>query len=338
MAKNKKGKKSAVGKVFLTIGIIVSMVLGSLVATAKYQMEDKMSLMNRKESESLDKIDISKYDTVSDSEVINILLVGGDKNVDEQGNSDADRRSDSMMIATLDMKHKKLKVTSVMRDLYVEIPGHGMRKLNSAYALGGIGLLYETLAKNFGVKMDGYAEVNFDAFVDVINSVGGVEATLSETEAKHLNSTNYIRRKKFRNVTVGTQMLNGYQALGYCRIRHGKRLPNGKYPPVLTPSGLGDDYGRVERQRNVIQALVKKLKSMSLNEWMELIEVIMPNVKTDLKDDEIYSYILAVVKMGTTEVHQYRIPIDGSYTSDGSYLTPDLEKNKSALHNFIYKK
>lgn len=338
----KKRKKSVAGKVFLLIGVILSMVVGSMAATAKYKIDSKMGLINRDSEGSLEKVDISKYDTVSDSEIINILLVGGDKNADEQNKASANRRSDTMMIATLDMKHKKLKVTSLMRDMYVEIPGYGMRKLNAAYSLGGIRLLYETIAKNFGIKVNGYAEVNFDAFVDVINAVGGVEATITESEAENLNTTNYIKRKKFRNLTVGKQVLNGYQALGYCRIRHGKWNGYG-YPAVYTASGKANDYGRTERQRLVIDALVKKLKSMSLNEWMQLIDVVLPNIKTDLKDDEIYSYMLAVVKMGTTEVDQYNLPVQGAYTEQeiagqGSCLVVDLAKNKSSLYNFIYKK
>ncbi len=338
----KKRKKSVAGRVFLVIGIIFSMAVGSMAATAKYNMDSKMGLINRDSDDSLEKVDISQYETISDSEIINILLVGGDKNVDEQNKANANRRSDTMMIATLDMKHKKLKVTSLMRDMYVEIPGHGSRKLNAAYSLGGISLLYETIVKNFGIKMDGYAQVNFDAFVDVINAVGGVEANITESEAEHLNTTNYIKRKKFRNLEVGKQVLNGYQALGYCRIRHGKRTAYG-CPAVYTASGKADDYGRTERQRLVIEALVKKLKSMSLNEWMELVEVVLPNIKTDMKDDEIYSYMLAVVKMGTTEVNQYSLPIQGGYTSQelpvvGQCLVPDIPKNKAALHNFIYKK
>ncbi len=341
MAKKKKQKKKVAGKVFLVIGIIFSMVAGSGLATAKYSTDGKLGMLNFDESGSLDKVDISKYDTVSDSEIVNILLVGADKNPDEQNTNGAERRSDSMMIATLDMKHKKLKVTSLMRDMYVEIPGNGSQKLNAAYSFGGIQLLYETIVKNFGVKMDGYVEVNFDAFVDVINAIGGVEATLTESEAVNLNDTNYIKRKKFRNVTVGKQVLNGYQALGYCRIRHGK-WKNGHYPAVLTASGKGDDYGRAERQRLVMQALLKKLKSMSPSQWMDVIDVILPNIKTDLKKDDIYSYIFAVVKMGTTDLSQYSLPIQGGYTSQNiggqDCLVPDLQKNREALETFIYKK
>lgn len=307
----------------------------------QYRMNGSISLMNFDSKDSLDKVDISKYDIVSDSEVINILLVGADKNLDEQDSEGAARRSDSMMIATLDMKNKKLKVSSLMRDMYVPIPGHGSQKLNAAYSLGGIKLLYETIVSNFGIKMDGYAEVNFDAFVEVINAVGGVEATLTESEAENLNDTNYIKRKKFRNVKVGKQILNGYQALGYCRIRHGKRK-NGRYPAVLTASGKGDDYGRAERQRLVVQALFNKLKSMSITKWMELVDVILPNVKTDLKKDDIYSYIRTVVWMGTTDIVQFSLPIENGYTSQSingqDCLVPDINKNKEALLNFINKK
>lgn len=338
--KNKSGKKRVVGKVFLVIGILISMAVGSMAATAQYRVSGSLNLLNYDKTNSLDKVDVSKYDTLSDSEIVNILLVGADKNLDEQNAGGAARRSDSMMIATLDMKHKKLKVTSLMRDMYVEIPGHGSRKLNAAYSLGGIKLLYETIAKNFGIKMKGYAEVNFDAFVDVINAVGGVEATLTESEAVNLNDTNYIKRKKFRNVKVGKQVLNGYQALGYCRIRHGK-WKNGHYPAVLTASGKGDDYGRAERQRLVIQALLKKVKSMSINKWLELVDIILPNVKTDLDEDEIYSYLMAIVKMGTTELKQYSLPIQNGYTSQKingeDCLVPDLEKNKKALKKYIFE-
>lgn len=338
--KNKSGKKRVVGKVFLVIGIIISMAAGSMLAAAQHEVNGSLNLLNFDKKNSLDKVDVSKYDTVSDSEIINILLVGADKNLDEQNTGGAARRSDSMMIATLDMKHKKLKVTSLMRDMYVDIPGYGSRKLNAAYSLGGIKLLYETIAKNFGIKMKGYAEVNFDAFVEVINAVGGVEATLTESEAVNLNDTNYIKRKKYRNVKVGKQVLNGYQALGYCRIRHGK-WKNGHYPAVLTASGKGDDYGRAERQRLVIQALLKKVKSMSPAKWFDLVDIILPNVKTDLDKDDIKSYLMAVVKMGTTELKQFSLPIQNGYTSQKingeDCLVPDLPKNRGRWRNLFLK-
>ncbi len=164
MGKTKAGKGKIVARVFLVIGILLSMTAGSGLAYVKHTGDKMLGLMNYDKSNKVSGMDLSKYALDSDTEIVNILLVGADKNLDEQ-DKDVERRSDSMMIATLDIKHNKLKLTSLMRDMYVDIPGYGGYKLNAAYSFGGIKLLYKTLAKNFGIKLDGYVEVNFDAFV-----------------------------------------------------------------------------------------------------------------------------------------------------------------------------
>ena len=333
-------KTRRVGRVFLVIGLLLSMTTGSALAYVKYTSDSMLALMNYDKSGSISGLDLSQYRLDSDTDVVNVLLVGADKNNDEQ-NQNVERRSDSMMIATLDVKHSKLKVTSLMRDMYVEIPGYGGNKLNAAYSYGGIKLLYKTLAQNFGIKMDGYVEVNFDAFVNVIDQLGGIEVNLTKSEASNLRTTNYIKRKKYRNVKVGKQTFNGYQALGYCRIRHGKRLPNGRYPGVYTASGKGDDYGRTERQRLTIQAILKKVKQQSAQELISLAEVLMPNVKTDIPKEKIYSYLMTVFQMGTTKLNQYSIPVEGTFTSQSirgqQCLVPDLTTNRMALKKFIFK-
>lgn len=339
MAKKKRRGK-VVGKVFFVLGLILSISIGSMAATVVHKGDTMLGLINYDEENSLSTMDLSKYKLDKDTEIVNILLVGADKNADEQNQKGAERRSDSMMIATLDIKHSKLKITSLMRDMYVTIPGYGGNKLNAAYSFGGITLLYETIAENFGIQMDGYAEVNFDAFVNVIDKLGGIEVTLTESEAKNLNDTNYIKRKKYRNLKVGTQVINGYQALGYCRIRHGKRQADGRYPGVYTASGKGDDYGRTERQRLTMQAILKKVKTLSPMELLELAEVILPNIKTDISKKMIYTYLMTVIQMGTTELKQFSVPIEGGFTSQtingGQCLVPDLPANKSALKKFIF--
>ncbi len=333
----KKSRGKIIGRVLLVLGLIMSMTMGSAAAVVVHRGDAMLDLINYDDQDTLSSVDLSRYKLDKDTDVVNILLVGADKNNDEQ-DKDVDRRSDSMMIATLDVKHNKLKITSLMRDMYVQVPGHGGRKLNAAYSFGGIKLLYETIADSFGISMDGYAEVNFDAFVNVIDELGGIEVTLTESEAKHLNSTNYIKRKKYRNVKVGKQVINGYQALGYCRIRHGKRQADGKLPGVYTASGKGDDYGRTERQRLTMQAILKKVKALSPE---ELAEVVMPNITTDVSKKKIYTYMMAVIQMGTTELHQSVIPIEGAFTSQSikgeECLVPDLAANKSALKKFIFK-
>lgn len=328
------------GRIFLVIGLLLSVTSGSVLAYLKHTSDTMLGLMNFDKSGIMADVDLSKYKLDSDTDVVNVLLVGADKNNDEQ-DEDVERRSDSMMIATLDVKHNKLKITSLMRDMYVDIPGYGGNKLNAAYSFGGIKLLYKTLAQNFGIKLDGYVEVNFDAFVNVIDELGGVEVNLTESEAINLRQTNYIKRRKYRNVKEGKQIFNGYQALGYCRIRHGKKQPDGRYPGVYTASGKGDDYGRTERQRLTIQAILQKMKQLSAEELLDLAEVIMPNVKTDISQNEIYSYLMTVFRMGTTKLHQFSLPIEGGFTSQTirgqQCLVPDLSSNKAALKKFIFK-
>ncbi|MBO4396486.1 MAG: LCP family protein [Eubacterium sp.] len=338
--KKKKSTGRVIGKVFLVFGVLLSAVVGVMAANLVHRGDKALGMINYDTSGTLEQVDLSKYQLSSDTQVVNILLVGADKNLDEQDAEDAERRSDSMMIATMDIKHQKLKLTSLMRDMYVAIPGHGNQKLNAAYSLGGIQLLYETIAQNFGVRMDGYAEVNFDAFVNVIDLLGGIEVNLTQSESDNLNSTNYIKRKKYRNTKVGKQIFNGYQALGYCRIRHGKKNANGKYPGVYTASGKGDDYGRVERQRLTIQAILDKVKKMSPTELIDLAADVLPNVTTDIVKDEIYSYMITVVQMGTTQLNQFSLPVDGTYTNQTvggqQVLVPDITSNKAALKKFIF--
>ena len=131
----KKSKGRVVARVFFVIGLIASVSIGSLAATVMHKSDSMLGLINYDKDSSLSEVDLSKYKLDKDTEVVNILLVGADKNNDEQNKKNVERRSDSMMIATIDIKHNKLKVTSLMRDMYVDIPGYGRNKLNAAYSL-----------------------------------------------------------------------------------------------------------------------------------------------------------------------------------------------------------
>ncbi len=341
MAKNKKKKKLA-KRIWLIVGIVVFFTIGSLVATAQHKINGTLGLMNLNSKDDLDSVDLSGIDLNFDSDVINILLVGIDNSKKRTETYGDVNNTDTMMIATMDLKHNKLKITSLMRDMFIPIaaPKNADGKLNSAYSAGGIKCLYKTIAQNFGIKIDGYAIVNLDAFVSVVNEIGGVELDLTDSEAYNLNNTNYITKRRYRNLTTGKQVLNGWQALGYCQIRHGKK-GDPKWA-VYSKSGKADDYGRTERQRLFMQALFKKVKSMSLSKWMNIVKVVMPNVTTDVKTDEIYSYVMKAIQMGTTDIEQFRVPVDGSFqeqTIGGQQqLVPDLASNKSQLYNFIYSK
>ena len=242
-------------KIVLGILIVISGLVGFLTAKAQVTFYDSLSHVTRDYDTVLENVDLSGIKVNSDDDIVNILVIGNDYR--KEKNYTASGLTDTMIVATMDLKHNTLKMASLMRDCYIEIPGYGYNKLNAANSYGGIELLYKTIATNFNIELDGYVEVGFKAFTDAVDAVGGVELELTESEVEYLNTTNYIRDKKSRNVKVGKQTLNGAQALGYCRIRK----------KGTTVNGLRDDYGRTWRQRTVINAIFEKVKSLPSTEW-----------------------------------------------------------------------
>ena len=326
-------------KIVLGILVVMSGFVGFLVAKAQVTFYDSLNHINRDYDTVLENVDLSGIKVNSDDDIVNILVVGNDFR--KEKNYSASGLTDTMIIATMDLKHGTLKTTSLMRDLYVEIPGYSYNKLNAANSFGGIELLYKTIATNFGIELDGYVEVGFKAFTDVVDAVGGVEVELTESEVEYLNSTNYIRDKKSRNVKVGKQVLNGAQALGYCRIRK----------KGTTINGLRDDYGRTWRQRTVINAVFDKVKSLPMPDWLQIANKLLKNVTTDLSNEKIIAYIQDVVTMGTTEIHQLQIPINGYYRgsdngefsvgsclimNDGVSRELSVSANAEALNKYIF--
>lgn len=259
--------------------------------------------------------------------VYNILLLGEEA----IGSGNARGRTDVIIIATLNTKHKTIKLTSLMRDMLVQIPGYKDNKLNSAYEKGGLDLLYETIALNFDLKLDGTVLVNFENFEKIIDELGGLEITLTAGEAKYLNSTNYISNPRYRNVKAGTQILNGNQVLGYARVR--KRA---------TITGNNNDYGRTDRHRIILNAIFEKYKTNSKVELASIMFKLLPMIKTDIDSKNFELLLDSFIEMGTMEMSQLRIPVDGAFDDNVkvrgmSVLIPDLDKNTKALHNFIFE-
>jgi len=296
----------------------LSAATGFLLAEAKIRVYGVLDGLNREDGVSLSSVDLEDVDLVEDNRIINILLVGSDKRATWTQTG----RSDSAMIATLDLKHKKLKLTSLMRDMYLTIPGYGENRFNAAYSFGGVSLMYETIASNFGIRLDGYAVVDFSAFKKVINTIGGVKITLTDEEYQYL--TTAYKKGSVLDLQPGTNVMNGTQALAYTRIRQDAQ----------------GDFGRTERQRKVLQAIFTEAKSLSLSELIELAEELMPCISTDLSNDQIMSYMQSVLMLGTTEIDQMRIPVDNSYEqrriNNKAVLVPEMETNVNALQDFIY--
>ena len=261
-----------------------------------------------------------------DPNITNILLVGQDRR-----NGEPRQRSDAMILCTFNTAKGTLTLTSFLRDSYVYIPGYGNYKLNYAYQVGGFSKLNETLAVNFGVHVDANVEVDFNHFADVIDLLGGVDITLTAEEAEYLNSSPTF--SSFRTewyLQAGRNHLTGTQALCYSRIRY-----------VATGNGTAYDFGRTERQRAVISALISAYKDKSLTQMLGLVDDILPMITTNMTDSEILNYVVDLFPMlaGATITTQ-SIPAKGTYTDQyvsniGAVLVLDLPTIRSQLEELF---
>ncbi len=318
-SRKRRRRKRIMKRVLSCFLVVLAVVSGSLAAKVRYDVTDAFSTMERDKGSDLSDV-LDDSDLLSDDQILNILLIGSDK----RGNWKQAGRSDSTMIATIDNKNKQLKLTSLMRDMYVDIPGHGKSKFNAAYSLGGVELLYQTIAENFNMKLDGYVLVDFEAFKVLINKVGGVDINLNQEEYEYL--TTAYHRSSVLDVVPGAQTMNGEQALAYTRIR---QVGN-------------NDFERTQRQRNVLTSLFQKAKGMSFTKLLGLAKTVLPYITTDLSDDEIFRIGRTILFMGTTNIHQMRIPVDNSYAdmkvNKALVLDVDLEQNKQKLSEFVFNK
>lgn len=259
--------------------------------------------------------------------VVNILLIGNDSR--ENGD---DGRSDAMILLSVSSRTKTIYMTSLLRDIYVEIPGHDSNRLNAAYSFGGAELLMETVEKNFGIPVSRYVQVNFQAFVGLVDSVGGVDLELSKEEIEYVNG--YLveynmltgRPQGTDNMdpqAAGMVHLNGPQALAYCRNRY-----------------LGTDFGRTERQRKVLTEVIKKIPGALLTNGSELFNALMPNLTTNLTRNECFSLSLMAGKALTYDIIADSIPQPGTYRNvtirKMSVLEVDFETNRNYLRDKLY--
>ncbi|MVB11723.1 Transcriptional regulator LytR [Caprobacter fermentans] len=260
-----------------------------------------------------------------DDAITNILLLGVDN---YQANDTG--RSDSMMLVSVDTRHKKIKLTSFMRDLYVAIPGIGNNRLNAAYSLAGGKIkgaqsVVRTLESNFGADIDRYVIIDNDAFNKIIDRLGGVKITLTAAEAKLVNQYSGDPR---RNLTAGTFTLSGAQAHYYSRIR-----------------AIGDDFERTERQRKVFSSIVDSLKGSSLPTIYSALADTMYLITTNMTKAEILSMASNSLTYLNYPISQDRIPGDNEYTSEtvmlggtgADVLVPNLDKCKEDIAKFIFE-
>ena len=218
-----------------------------------------------------------------------------------------------------------------MRDSYITIPGYYDTRINSAFGKGGIELLYETIAYNYNLRLDGSAIVSFETFQKVIDDLGGVDIEITPAEAQYLNTTNYVSKKSNRTLKPGVNHMNGNQALGYARVRKKSTL-----------DGSNNDEGRTSRHRRVMAAIFKEMKRSNPVTLVKLLDTVFSQIQTDVKKDNASSYLAEVLELSLDGVtlDNLRLPVDGTYEytyrNKAAVVVFDFAANKEALANFIF--
>ncbi len=264
---------------------------------------------------------------IQDDSIVNILLIGLDGEYLEKGS-----RSDSMMILTIDNKNKSIKLTSLARDTYVDINGYSTEKLTHAYAYEGPNLLLNTINQNFGLNIDKYITVNFNSFIDLVDVVGGVEVMVTENDLEILNNTipgcyELDTKENKKDIELvekpGKNLLNGYQALAFSRIRYHDGA-----------------YERDRRQREVIEAIIKKVEDTGIEKYMDIINLGIKNVKTNISPNEMLSLGYSILNIGTNDIKQLEFPVYKSsekLDKKGWVIKWDKDKNLNVLNEFIFE-
>ena len=254
----------------------------------------------------------------------NILLLGVDRR-DQSWNGN----SDVVMLVTVNMEKQKIYMTSFLRDLYVNISGIGVRKLNAASANGGPELAVQTLEENYQVQIDNYAVVDFNAMIDVIDALGGIDLEIDEAE--RVTANDYITCMCQDNEEdpephyikeAGFVHLSGYQAVGYARNRY---------------TGKGSDFRRTQRQRNVMTAILKKVQSGSYDSLTDVVKSIMPYITHDITQMEMIGILMKLnTWIGYDTVEQH-IPYDNEYYVENEILIPkDMSDTITKLNGLLY--
>ncbi|MEE0956039.1 MAG: LCP family protein [Eubacterium sp.] len=347
MNRKKAGKKRLVVKIAVfVVLLVVAIGLGAILYVQAMlgkigrvnetlpwvSVSDETFEKDTSEADTIDASDIdldtSDIELMKDNDVKNILLIGQDQRSDEKSRA----RSDTMIICSINTKNHKVILSSLMRDMYVNIPGYSANKINASYAFGGMELLDETIEKNFGVPIDGNVEVNLDGFIEAMTVVGNLNIELNAEEAEYINSHNYYGTSDDEwqfdqdwTLHEGMNEMTPSQVLAYSRIRY-----------------VGNsDWERTQRQRTVIMTAFKKvMEEKDLGKILELCDKIFPYLSTDMDDKEILSYVKTIVTEDMSTIDDYRIPVDGSWDSEVirgmSCLVPNLTYNSSMLKHYIY--
>lgn len=301
MAKKIKGLKTF-GIIVLTLVILLIAIIGVTFLFVHNKLS-KMQQIDLKEEE----LGVSAQVAENLSNYRNIAIFGIDSREDTY---DKGNRSDCIIIASINNKTKEVKLVSVYRDTYVQIEGYGLDKITHAYSYGSAPLAISTLNTNFDLNITEFVTVNFEAVQDIIDSIGGITMPITEEEIPHISGINQ----------AGTYNLTGEQALAYARIRYAE----------------GGDYKRTERMRDVLTAVVNKVKTFDISRLNKLVDTLLPKVYTNITASNVFSMIPSATSFKITESIGWPYETKG-ITLDRWYGVPiTLESNVTKLHNEVF--
>lgn len=286
----------------------------------------------------LDKIGFEKGEDVSADawsqslgglDHINVLLLGTDERASEDmGDFGSDlkenARADACMLLSLDLKTHTAHLVSLERAIGVPIEGVGEDWLTHVFTYGGADAMLKTVREQFGIEVYRYARVNVGVAADLIDAIGGVDITLTETEAAALNGEIYTNSITKHRVTPGLNHLDGFDTIAYARQRF-----------------IDSDFYRVQRQRNVLQAAIDQTKSLSLKQLDHLLDIALPMVQTNFTKRDIAALIPKAPAFLGVRLKQMTLPLPGMYgkkfTDDGrSLMMLDPQEAARILDAFFY--
>ena len=303
-------------KIVLIIVLAFALGMGGLTL----YMSSLLSKVEKGEAIAKDDAAIAEEVRNRPSLVTNIALFGADTD-DQDPNSSNEHRSDAIKIVSLDYTHRKIKITSVERDLVVFMPGDVQEygHLNWAYWYGGPKLAVQTLNYNLDLDITKYVAFSFNAVQKMVEKVEGVDVQLTDAERWQMPG-------ELKQNSDGTYHLNGEQAMKYCRIRN-----------------IDSDFNRMDRQNNVIKAVVRHAKKLSIGELTELVNEMMPYITTNLGAVDVARYLSSLLLFDLEHIETYKAP-SGEYDDIvncpgiGGYMVKSYTAMVQEVHENIYGK
>lgn len=320
--KKSKTKKRKVLKIILIIIIVLVVIVAGIAAAGFTYIYNLLGKMDQEEI-NLNAISIDEAVADELSEYRNIALFGIDSRADNYGRGN---RSDCIIIASINNKTNDIKLVSVYRDTYLLLTGRNLDKVTHAYSYGGPELAVSTLNANLDLNIEEYVTVNFDAVVDAVDAIGGITMPITSEEVKYINTyideNNRVTGHNSSHITTaGTYHLDGVQALAYSRIRYTS----------------GGDYKRTERMRDVLEAMLKKAKSLSVSELINVVNIMLPKISTNMSSTDIIGLAPKLINVNISESNGWPEETKGSMIGGVFYGVPvNLEENVSKLHEELF--